>query len=90
MSELITNSLRHGFKNGPGHIRVELETRGPTTVCRIVDNGSSPTAVQPGCGFKVVAGLASEIGGTVRWSFGPEGAIAELTFQNQIIPEQLT
>lgn len=89
VSELITNSLRHGLKNGPGHIRVELEAGNPTTVCRIVDNGSGPTALKPGCGFKVVAGLASEIGGTVRWSFGPEGANAELIFQNHVTPEHL-
>ena len=89
VSELITNSLRHGLKNGPGHIRVELEAGNPTIVCRIVDDGCGPSALKPGCGFKVVAGLASEIGGTVRWSFGPEGASAELIFQNPVTPEPL-
>ena len=89
VSELITNSMRHGLRGGPGNIRVEVEVRDQTVICRVIDDGCGKAAVKPGRGFDVVMGLASEIGGGVGWCFAPDGARVELEFPVGG-PEQLT
>jgi two-component sensor histidine kinase len=82
VAELITNSMRHGLHGGPGNIGVEVETGGPATICRVVDDGCGKEPIEPGRGFDLVTGLASEIGGTVGWCFGRECTSAELRFPN--------
>ncbi|TPG42663.1 sensor histidine kinase [Sphingomonas koreensis] len=82
ISELITNSMRHGLAGRPGSIRVELDVGDPETRCRVVDDGCSKQPIKPGRGFGVVTGLASEIGGAVGWCFGPSGTTVELSFPN--------
>jgi two-component sensor histidine kinase len=82
VSELITNSMRHGLKGGPGNIRVEVEAMGLTTICRVIDDGCGKGPIRPGRGFDVVTGLANEIGGNVGWCFGPHCTTAELRLPN--------
>lgn len=87
LSELIRNSLRHGLQNSSGNIRVELETGGQTSVCRVVDDGDGSGFLCAGRGLDLVAGLAGEIGGTISWRLARSGTQAELTFPNDLPDE---
>ena len=80
VSELITNSMRHGLRGGPGNIRVEVGSRDRFNFCRVTDDGRCDGPIRPGRGFDVVTGLASEIGGEVGWCFAASGTTAELSF----------
>jgi two-component sensor histidine kinase len=82
VSELITNSVRHGLKDGSGHIRVEMEAGRYTSICRVIDDGDGSAICRPGQGLGVIAGLVSEIGGAISWRFAPSGTLAELIFPN--------
>jgi two-component sensor histidine kinase len=88
VSELITNCVRHGLKNGPGTIRVEIEGGGRDVACRITDDGRGSRSPKPGRGFAVVSGLAEQLGGAVGWCFTPEGTTAELNFPHTIEESQ--
>jgi two-component sensor histidine kinase len=80
VSELITNSVRHGRRGGPGVVSVELEDDDGAVVCRVCDDGRGALSVQPARGLSVVKGLAAELGGDVCWRFDALGTTAELTF----------
>lgn len=80
VSELITNSMRHGLRGGPGDIHVEVELNDRTVICRVIDGGCGKGTIKPGRGFDVVTGLASEIEGGVGWCFAPGRTSAELIF----------
>ena len=88
VSELITNSMRHSLRGGPGNIRVEIEVNDQTVICRVIDDGCGKGTIKPGRGFDVVTGLASEIGGGVGWCFAPSYTSAKLIFPI-VAPEQL-
>ena len=80
VSELITNSARHAFRDNGGCIRVELLPSPPIIECRVTDNGSSQPTVRPGNGTRIIASLAKSVGGTIDQHFGPQGATAVLLF----------
>ena len=80
VSELITNSLRHGLQNGPGEIRVDIEVHDRSAICRVADDGGTPGCLRPGRGCAVVQGLADELGGLMKWRSDAEGMTAELSF----------
>jgi two-component sensor histidine kinase len=80
LSELITNSVRHGLRGGPGQVTVEIEDNGDTVSCRVTDDRIAPPKIQPARSISVVAGLATDLNGQVAWRFGPCGATATLSF----------
>jgi two-component sensor histidine kinase len=80
VSELITNSVRHGLGDSGGAICVELMLAGPFIKCRVTDNGKSQPVIRPGRGLEIVAALARGLGGTIDHEFGPQGATALLVF----------
>jgi len=80
VSELITNAVRHAFRNGGGSIRVELLPSLSFVECRVTDNGTAEANARPGHGLKIVEALAKSLGGTIDQRFGPHGATAVLIF----------
>jgi two-component sensor histidine kinase len=86
VSELVTNSVRHGLGGRPGEILIQLVEDGDEIACRVSDNGSAEPTAQPARGLSVVRGLAAELGGEVCWRFDPSGTTAFLTFPR--LPER--
>lgn len=80
VSELITNSARHAFRDHGGLIRVELRPSTSTIECRVSDNGTSQPFVAPGNGTKIIASLVESLGGTIDQHFGPHGTTSVLSF----------
>jgi two-component sensor histidine kinase len=80
VSELITNSTRHAFRDNRGLIRVELLPSASIIECRVTDNGASKSIVRPGNGTKIIDRLAKSLGGTLQQHFGQQGAAAVLIF----------
>jgi two-component sensor histidine kinase len=78
--ELMTNSLRHGFKGGGGAIVVEVRLVGEEVHCQVADDGGSHPNPAASRGRRVIAGLAQELGGAVTWDFGAAGVTADLSF----------
>src|ERR1700722_15582616 len=52
VSELITNSTRHAFRENSGLIRVELLPSASIIECRVTDNGTSKPIIRPGNGTR--------------------------------------
>jgi two-component sensor histidine kinase len=80
VSELVTNSVRHGLRGGPGQVLIQLVEDGDSVACRVSDNGVAEPMSQPARGLSVVKGLAADLGGEVCWRFGASGTTAILTF----------
>jgi two-component sensor histidine kinase len=80
VSELITNSARHAFRDNGGLIRVELIPSTSIIECRVTDNGTCRPTVGPGNGTKIIASLAKSLGGTIDHHFGPQGAAVVVIF----------
>jgi two-component sensor histidine kinase len=83
VSELITNSVRHGLQNRPGSVVVQLDLAAGVVVCRVSDNGAAEADPPPARGRHVVEALAAELGGAVQWTFGSRGTTAELAFPRE-------
>jgi two-component sensor histidine kinase len=81
VSELITNSVRHGLSKSGGAICIELLPSSPFIKCRVTDNGTSEPAIHPGRGLGIVAALAKSLGGTIDHQFGSQGATSLLVFR---------
>lgn len=78
--ELVTNSARHAcFDNRDGEIRIELGRAGSTVNCRISDNGSR-AKLKPGCGLKIVAELARNLGARLKSEIDPNGTSLVIRF----------
>jgi two-component sensor histidine kinase len=84
ISELVTNSARHGLRGGPGHVVIQITEDADGIECRVSDNGCAEADAQPARGLTVVKGLAAELGGEVCWFFGLAGATALLTFPSGV------
>lgn len=91
INELITNSLKHGFKDGrTGTIWVTLSHLDPTTLrLSVRDDGiglspgfTMPTAESTGIGLYLVKMLSRQLGATVVVD-GSDGAAFELTFPTE-------
>ena len=80
VSELITNSMRHAFRDDGGRIRIELSKSGPLVECCATDSGSSRGSYKPGEGLTIVEALAKELRGTIGHRFGEQGAVSILLF----------
>jgi two-component sensor histidine kinase len=80
VSELITNSARHAFRDNGGVIRVELLPSTSIIECRVTDNGTSEPTIYPGNGTKIISSLVQNLGGTIDRHFGPQGASSVLIF----------
>jgi two-component sensor histidine kinase len=84
VSELITNSARHAFRDNGGSIRVELLASTSVIECRVTDNGTSKPIVRPGNGTNIIASLVNSLGGTIAQHFGPQGSMTILVFPAEI------
>jgi two-component sensor histidine kinase len=82
--ELIANSARHAFCNGPGSIRVEVRPTESSIECRVTDNGRSDPNPRPGRGLAIVEALAASLHGTVDAQFGPNGTTTVVNFPYQL------
>jgi two-component sensor histidine kinase len=80
VSELITNSARHAFRDNGGLIRVELAPSTSIIECRVTDNGSSLPTIFPGNGTRIIASLAKSLDGTIHQHFAPQGTVSVLMF----------
>jgi two-component sensor histidine kinase len=80
ISELVTNSVRHGLRGGPGQVLIELSEDDGLVTCRVSDDGLAEPAPQPARGLCVVKALTAELEGEVCWRFGAFGTTAVLTF----------
>ena len=78
VSELITNSMRHAFRDNGGVIRVELLPSTSIIECHVTDNGTSERIIFPGNGTKIISSLVKSLGGTIDQHFGPHGATSVL------------
>jgi two-component sensor histidine kinase len=81
--ELITNSARHAFRDGPGAIHVEVVPTEESVQCRVTDNGKSDQNPRPGRGLAIVEALAASLQGTVDVQFGPNGTATVVTVPHQ-------
>jgi two-component sensor histidine kinase len=73
-AELVNNAVRHAFDQGGGRILVEVESLGPTILCRAADDGRPPSSSPPqGWGRSIVESLARALGGRIEWLFEPSG-----------------
>ena len=84
--ELITNAAKHAYPYGGGEIRVELFRAGAFVVCRVLDSGSAPPAVQAGRGLKLVKELAKTLAGGIEHEFGAGGSRSVLIFPRRSEP----
>jgi two-component sensor histidine kinase len=80
VSELITNAVRHAFRESGGMIRVELRSSQPFVECCVMDNGTPAANIRPGHGLEIVEALAKELDGKIYQQFGPHGATTVVTF----------
>lgn len=80
VSELITNSTRHAFRDNGGLIRVELLPSRSIIECHVTDNGTSEPIICPGNGTKIISSLVKSLSGTIDQHFGPQGAKSVLIF----------
>jgi two-component sensor histidine kinase len=80
ISELITNAVRHAFGDREGTILVELSRVGSFVECRVTDNGSARTDLQPGRGLKLVDALTKSLRGEVIQKFEPFGTTTLIAF----------
>jgi two-component sensor histidine kinase len=78
LSELITNSARHAFRERAGLIRVELLPSRNFVECRVTDNGVGNEDIRRGRGLEIVEGLTRSLQGSIDQHFGPQGATSIL------------
>jgi two-component sensor histidine kinase len=73
VSELVTNAVRHAFRDRGGRLVVEVRAREGTIYCRVADNGRPGSSPACGRGRKIVEDLARQLGGHVEWTFDTGG-----------------
>jgi two-component sensor histidine kinase len=78
LSELITNSARHAFRESGGMIRIELLPSRTFVECRITDNGVGKEDIRRGRGLEIVEGLTRSLQGSIDQHFGLQGASSVL------------
>lgn len=82
VNELVTNSVKHAFKDGRrGRVKVTGRNDPAGYLLRIEDDGSGIDGVaEEGLGMRLIKSLASGLG-DVSWSAGSGGAAVELRFR---------
>jgi two-component sensor histidine kinase len=80
VAELVTNSIKHGRQDGGSTIIVEVGRVGAELRCAVADDGGAAGDPAPSRGRRVVERLATELGGGINWTFGPNGVTAVLKF----------
>jgi two-component sensor histidine kinase len=80
VSELVTNAVRHAFREHGGVIKIELIAAKSSIECHVTDNGTSQGDIRPGHGFRIVEALARGLNGRIVQHFGPRGATSVLSF----------
>lgn len=80
VAELVRNAARHGLSGGAGAIWVVLEDAAGHVSCSVRDNGEGSPGMCAGRGQRLVQALAAELGGSVAWTFAPNGCCAVLEF----------
>jgi two-component sensor histidine kinase len=78
--ELVTNAVRHAFRNGGGEIRVELRDSGGLVECCVSDNGASLTEPHEGRGLTIVRELVASLGGQFEQRFDCRGSTSTMVF----------
>ena len=83
VTELVTNSLKHAFPDGKGHIEVDLDCDEAGRVTLVVaDNGRGQSdgaqAAKPALGTRVIEGLVAQLGGKLT-VHNQNGSRSELT-----------
>jgi two-component sensor histidine kinase len=76
IAELIRNAARHGLKGRSGQISIHVAEHGGQLMCLVRDTGRPAPAGAPGRGQRLVLSLVNDLGGSVEWSFAPDGARA--------------
>jgi two-component sensor histidine kinase len=89
VSELITNSARHAFRNNKGLIRVDFLPSAAMIECRVTDNGTSEATIHPGNGTRIIELLAQSLGGTLQQHFDPQGTTAILKLPSEYDSENI-
>jgi two-component sensor histidine kinase len=83
ITELVTNSLKHGFEGRPGGtISIRLDRDADQLVLAIADDGKGLPGEAPGdgsLGATIIRSLAAQLGGDIAWSSGP-GTTARIAF----------
>jgi two-component system, sensor histidine kinase PdtaS len=83
ISELVINSLKHGFPDGrPGKIDIRMWDQGKGEVVVLVaDNGAGcGKDAKAGSGTRLTEAMAKQIGGTLTRESGNPGCLARLRF----------
>lgn len=80
VSELVTNSMRHGLHGGSGKIAIDLVETGGHVICRVTDNGFEEPTARPCRSLEVITGIAAKLEGKVARRSEPSGRTAFLTF----------
>jgi two-component sensor histidine kinase len=86
VAELVRNAARHGLSGGAGAIWVVVEDAAGCVRCSVCDDGGGAPGGRAGRGRRLVQALAAELGGSVAWSFAPNGCCAVLEFDRSPEP----
>ena len=82
VAELVRNAARHGLSGvAGGAIWVMVEDAAGHVRCSVCDNGRGSPGACAGRGRRMVQALAAELGGSVAWTFAPNGCRAILEFR---------
>lgn len=76
IAELIRNAARHGLKGRSGQISVHVAEHAGQLMCLVCDTGRPTVSGTPGRGQRLILSLVNDLGGSVEWSFAPDGARA--------------
>jgi PAS domain S-box-containing protein len=82
INELLTNALKHAFRDGrSGRLRVTAATFGAQGRIIVADDGPDARLDgQPGLGRDLIARLSRQIGGETRWNASGDGMTATIEF----------
>lgn len=84
--EIITNALKHAFREPGGTLEVRLEPRAGAIVLSVLDDGpgtireAQAAAPRGGLGSGIVARLVTAGGGLINCDTGPRGTAVHVTF----------
>jgi two-component sensor histidine kinase len=71
--ELITNAVRHAFRQQGGTVRIECLAFGGCIECRVSDDGSAMADIAPGNGLRIIEALAQPLGASLDFRSGEGG-----------------